>query len=165
MNPPKEDEFVRIAKRLEELVKGNAIQGKAKKGLQDCIRDLKEVIGEVWKDVVEDEELCEACRDGECEHCSEGEPQIVQICPAPAGYKAVFAETDETDPTKMMISDVIALGLMKFPDGETLPMGLMIGAADIMPCEMIRTFVGYLKPGQDPVTLGPKVKEYLEKQK
>jgi hypothetical protein len=161
---PDDDEFLLVAKQLEELLESGGMDPATSKKLSKCIEDLRSALKDLWDVAVDEEDDTE--HEGHCPSCrGEPIPKITQICPAPPGWKAVFAETDSADPTKMMIDDVVAFGVIQFADGETDTTGITMSEASMVPCEMVKTFIGYLKPGQDPSVLASKVSDFLKDQR
>jgi hypothetical protein len=160
MKIPEDDRFLAVAKQLMEVVADGGMTPATSKKLNKCIDEIHGALKDVWDEVEDDEsdddeDLCPSCSGAPI-------PKIIQMCPAPVGWRAVFAETDSADPTKMMIDDVVAFGVIEFPDGDTDTTGIAISQASMVPCEMVGTFIGYLKPGQDPSVLAGKVSEFLK---
>jgi len=158
---PDDDEFLAVAKQLEELVEDGGMAPATSKKLSKCIEDLRSALKDLWDGAGDEDDDAE--HEDHCPSCSgEPIPKITQMCTAPAGWRAVFAETDSADPTKMMIDDVVAFGVVAFPDGDTDTTGIVMSQVNMVPCEMVGTFIGYLKPGQDPSVLAGKVSEFLK---
>lgn len=167
MKIPEDDKFLAVSKQLEELVAGGGMTPAVSKKLSKCIDDINSALKETWDDLddMEDEEE-DAEHEGHCPSCNgDPIPKIIQMCPAPPGWRAVYAEADSTDPTKMMIDEVVAFGVIELPGKETDTTGISMGEASMVPCEMVGTFIGYLKPGQDPSVLASKVSEFLKNQR
>lgn len=167
MKVPEDDKFLAVAKQLMEVVADGGMAASTSKKLSKCIDEIHVALKDLWDDVDDDEdEEDHAEHEGHCLSCrGEPIPKITQMCPAPPGWKAVFAETDSADPTKMMIDDVVAFGVIQFADGETDTTGITMSEASMVPCEMVKTFIGYLKPGQDPSVLASKVSDFLKDQR
>ena len=172
MTIPKDEPVSLVLARLKAIAKEEKLDKGVKEQLDHCTIDLEEALEEWW-DGYEDEDDAsdidgeddhdvDGC--GECPSCAGADiPKIIQICLAPPNWKAVFAEADSVDPTKMMVDDVVAFGVIEFPEGGTDTTGLVMGQSNMVPCELVNTFIGYLKPGQDPSTLSGKVSEFLKK--
>lgn len=168
MKIPEDDKFLAVSKQLEELVGSDGMSPATSKKLSKCIDDINSALKETWDDIddMEDEEEEDAEHEGHCPSCNgDPIPKIIQMCPAPPGWRAVFAETDSADLTKMAIDDVVAFGVVEFPGGDTDTTGIVMSQASMVPCEMVGTFIGYLKPGQDPSVLASKVSEFLKNQR
>lgn len=108
-------------------------------------------------------EICPSC--GEEIEESEPGPDIIQIIPALPGYRAVYAEIDEHDPTKMSVEDIACWALVRHPDGSTFVGGMTVYEDSMMPCWELGSFMGYVPPGKDPDRYATKVKKFLEDNK
>lgn len=167
MNIPEDDKFLAVTQQLADLVTTEGMTPALSKKITKIVDEMRSVLKDIWDDAddfddeseaEEEEELCPACRGDDI-------PKIIQMCPAPLGWKAVFAETDSADPTKMAVDDVVAFGVIELPGGDTDTTGIVMSETSMVPCIMVNTFIGYLKPGQDPSVLASKVSEFLKEQR
>lgn len=166
MKPPEDDPVVLLSHWLDDFVKehGRQLSPEMKTQLRDKSKELMEWAETVYEDDTEPgEEGSDLCPD--CGSEMHGDPQILQIIPAPPGYRAVYAESDEHDPTRMAVEDVVCLELVRLHDGETVISGMTTYEDSFMPCYELASFMGYVPPGKNPDMYADKVKKFFEDQK
>lgn len=162
MKPPEDDPSVMMAHWLESFIEEHVpgLPTKARNQLRAKAKELMESAETAYEDDPESDE---------CPNCGEEmeppKPDILQIVPCPPGYRAVYAESDVQDPTKMSVEDVVCFQLMRFPDGDTIITGLTTFEDDLIPCALLDTFMGYVPPGKNPDMYATKVKKFFEEKK
>lgn len=151
------DSPIDILDRLKKLASDPRIPHDVRK---DMLSDLRTLLagfkGGEEEDGGEEEHLCPSCSGADV-------PQIQQIMAAPINLRAVYAEGDRANPTQMSVDPVVAMALMKDTDGDTFITGVSMTGEFFVECETVRTFMGYLKEGENPDKYAGKVREFLSK--
>lgn len=155
MDIPEDDPFLDAAREIEKLSKDSRLPKDVQKKLVKASEKLAETAKEFWEEVEDkEEEHCPSCSGMPV-------PKILQIVPAQQGLKAVFAEPDSQDPTKMSVDSVVALAAMEDPEGGTFITGVTLHEDGFIECQMVGTFMGYIREGESPDKYAKKVQDFL----